>query len=185
MRWAVMLLAAGLVACGQNETTAASGAGGEAKTAGSAAGVIPTRAPGLWSQTMTLGDYAQTSKLCLDAAAEKQVSLWGQGVSGCKPGPVQRTADGWSFSSSCDMGEGGVTTTHGTVKGDFAKAYRVEAQSTTTGAATAQMNGDHAMIIDAVNEGPCPAGFAPGDLEVAGGVKVNILAMGKMAPAAP
>jgi hypothetical protein len=39
------------------------------------------------------------------------------------------------------------------------------------------MNGSHKMVLDAVWQGPCPAGFKPGDMELPGGMKINVLEM--------
>lgn len=181
---ATILLTLAMAACSR---------GGEEKSAQSAApakpaavaqapaapAAPPARKAGLWRQTVQTAGMTQTSRVCIDAAVEKQMSVWGQQVSGqvCSENTVTPAADGWSFTSRCDMGSGGNIVTTGVAKGDFDAAYRVTAKSTTTGAAAPQMNGEHDMTIEAVWEGPCPAGFAPGDMELPGGMKINMMKM--------
>ena len=46
-----------------------------------------------------------------------------------------------------------------------------------------QMNGEHAMTLEATWKGPCPADFKPGDMELPGGMKINMLTMGARGPA--
>lgn len=172
-----------LAACGQKEEAAATGGDAAAPAAAVAqAGPVtpPSRKPGLWTQTISMGDFSQTTRICLDEAVEKQVSLWGAqaGEEMCQKNEVTRgPGGGYSFTSSCDMGTGGRTTTTGTATGDFSSKYRVEAQTTTEGASAPQMNGTRAMVVEAAWQGPCPADFKPGDMELPGGMKMNLAAM--------
>jgi hypothetical protein len=76
------------------------------------------------------------------------------------------------------MGSGGTIVSTGEAKGDFGSHYTVDIKSSTTGAAAPQMNGEHAMTLEATWKGPCPAGFKPGDMELPGGMKINMLTMG-------
>jgi hypothetical protein len=96
----------------------------------------------------------------------------------CSKTAMSRGLDGsWSFSSVCNVGAGGKTTTSGVITGDFNSKYEMTAESTTEGASAPQMNGPHKMAMEAVWVGPCPAGFKPGDMELPGGMKMNMLAM--------
>src|SRR5438552_2208628 len=45
------------------------------------------------------------------------------------------------------------------------------------GAAATQMNGEHEMTMEGTWKGACPAGFKPGDMELPGGMKINMLDM--------
>jgi len=141
---------------------------------------FPARRPGLWQQAMSAGEFKQVSKLCLDKATDEKLSVWGAGAAKekCAKTEMSRGLDGtWSFSSVCDMGGGGKTTTSGTITGDFNAKYQMVAQSTTEGASAPQMNGPHKMALEATWLGPCPAGFKPGDMELPGGMKMNMAAL--------
>lgn len=152
-----------------------SGAGAPAAPAAPVA--LPERTPGLWEQKVSSRGMTQASRICLDKATEARFTWWGQsaGKSGCSHTTVTpRAGGGWSFASSC-VGENGKTETRGEVTGDFAKAYKVSAQSTISGARAPSMNGTHAMTLEARWQGPCPAGMQPGDMLLPGGMKINLL----------
>jgi hypothetical protein len=158
----------------------AAGAGAPATSA-----ALPQRAPGLWEQRVTTAGRSQVSRLCLDKAVEQRFTAWGQttGRGACSRARVTpRAGGGWAFASSCDMGRNGRTDTRGVVTGDFSKSYKVQAKSTVSGAAAPLMNGTHEMNLEAVWQGPCPAGMQPGDLELPGGVKINMLRMSQPGP---
>ena len=140
--------------------------------------VMPQRTPGLWEQKITTAGMSQTTSICIDKTVEQRFSVWGQQAdkNDCTQSQVTpRIGGGWNFASTCNMGETGVTTTKGEVTGDFAKAYKVSAQNTITGASTPQMNGTQQMTIDATWKGPCPAGVKPGDMLLPGGMKINMM----------
>lgn len=183
-----------LAACGQKAETAKS-ADGAATTASATAlaaspagpAVMPTRKPGLWTQTVNTGDMTQTTKICIDENVDKAMSVVGSQMSKdmCSKNAVTNVAGGYAFESVCQVGAGmGVTTTKGTVTGDFNSKYKVDAETTISGANAAHMNGAHKMTVEAAWQGPCPAGFKPGDMELPGGMKMNIAAMAGQAKAA-
>lgn len=139
---------------------------------------LPQRAPGLWEQKVSSEGRTQVSRICLDKAVEQRFSVWGQhaGAGACgHPRITPRVTGGWDFASSCDMGQNGKTETHGQVTGDFARSYKVSAESTISGAHAALMNGTHAMTLEASWQGPCPAGMQPGDMLLPGGMKINMM----------
>jgi hypothetical protein len=138
----------------------------------------PKRKPGLWEQRVSNGDFVQVSRICLDPVVDARLSWWGAQATQdvCEKTLASRTADGgWRFSSVCDMGTGGKTTTSGVATGDFDKHYQITAESSTVGAQTPMMNGTRKMVIDAAWQGPCPTGMKGGDMELPGGVKINLL----------
>lgn len=189
VRLAVTMTAAALVlaACGKKEETAATGDAAPAAANAPAAtpAALPKRKPGLWSQTVTVADFSQTTRICLDAAAEEKLSLVGGQATKemcAQTTMTARPGGGWTFTSVCDMGSGGKTTTTGTMSGDFNTTYKVEADSTTEGAATPQMNGVRKMVMEATWQGACPPDFKPGDMEIPNGMKMNLLEMGAVAP---
>ncbi|MEI7932013.1 MAG: DUF3617 family protein [Alphaproteobacteria bacterium] len=143
---------------------------GEAKTeAAPAAEAIPTPGAGLWEQAMMGEGLPQiTSTICLDAATASRGFGSDPKDVQCSERTFHRTADGWSFSSTCQMPSGGTVTSNGSVTGNVGSDYTVTLQSVTTGAAQAAMNGSHTMTVHAVRKGDCPAGMAPGEARISG-----------------
>ena len=141
---------------------------------------MPKRKAGLWKQTVVGSGTTQVSRLCLDAAAEEKLAIWGSqtGKSICAEQDVSATSTGWAFHSRCDMNGAGTVTSDGETKGDFSSRYIVDIKSTTSGASAAQMNGTRKIHISAEWQGPCPTGMAPGDMELPNGVKINMLKLG-------
>jgi hypothetical protein len=138
----------------------------------------PRRKPGLWEQRVSNGDFVQVSRVCLDEATDARLSWWGAQASKdvCEKNLASARPDGgWRFSSVCDMGSGGKTTTSGVATGDFSSHYQIAAESSTVGAAAPQMNGARRMTIDAQWQGPCPTGMKGGDMSLPGGLKINLL----------
>lgn len=184
----VALLA--LAACGKKEDkTAAVGDAAPAAATAPAPGpaATPRRKPGLWTQTVSMEGFSQITRICLDEATEAKLSVVGGQMSqeACSQTTMTpKLGGGWSFSSTCDMGSGGKTTTTGVITGDFGSKYRMEADTTTEGAGAPQMNGARKMVMEAAWQGPCPADFKPGDMEMPNGMKMNMLAMGGAAAAA-
>jgi len=140
----------------------------------------PHRQPGLWEQHVSVDglEGVQTTQLCIDKASEGKLSLYSARATAghCETNQIMRKTDGtWAFSSVCDMGSGGKVTTAGTITGDVSRAYTVQSDSTTVGAAVPQMNGEHKVNITAAWQGPCRPGQKGGDLILPGGIKMNIL----------
>lgn len=149
-----------------------------AKTA-SAVVEVPTRKAGLWKQTMTLEgmDMIQSVQICIDAASDAKLAWWGQqGLrQACSKNEVSKAPDGsWKFSSICEGG-GVKTVSNGVAVGNFEERYQLKAESTTTGAPLAQMNGSRTVTIDAQWVGECPSGMKPGDMKLPDGRTVNML----------
>jgi hypothetical protein len=167
-----------LAACQKKEETAA--ATGQAAPAAAKAPAAPVgppkRKPGLWVQTVSSQGTSQTSRICLDAATEAKMSVWGQqmGEGMCSKNVITPTAGGWTFESVCSMGGAGAISTSGKATGDFNSKYVLKAVSTTTGSSMAQANGTHEMEVTGAWEGPCPAGMRPGDMTLPGGMTINV-----------
>jgi hypothetical protein len=187
---AVALLA--LTACQKKTETAATGAAAPAAaTAPQApAGPLkpPPRKPGLWAQTVSMAQMTQTTKICLDADTDRKMAWWGSQAakSTCPEQSItQRLGGGWDFHSVCKS-EAGTTVSSGTASGDFNSHYRVDMTSTTTGGPMPQANGEHKIAIEATWQGPCPAGMKAGDMEMPGGMRINMNdAMAGKGPGAP
>jgi len=174
--WATVGAAAllALAGCGKQKAAEGGKAPAQAQATAPAPAQMPQRKAGLWEQTVHNGQMNQTTRICLDAATEAKLGIEGtpKGPNPCTQSAVTRTPGGWEFSSSCDMGEMGKMTTHGVASGDFGSSYQVDVDSTTTGAQAPEMNGRHRFSIAAKWLGPCPAGMAGGDMELAG-VRIN------------
>jgi predicted small lipoprotein YifL len=172
-----------LAACGKKPAStpdAATAAAPAAAAPQTASMTPPERKAGLWEQKISTAGMTQVSRICISDAVNKKVTLWGQqgGEETCSQQSITPTAGGWKFASTCNMGTGGTIVSSGEAKGDFGTHYTVDIKSSTTGAAAPQMNGPHAMTLEATWKGPCPANFKPGDMELPGGMKLNMLTMG-------
>ena len=172
------LLALG--ACAKQSETAATGAAPASASAPAeppTSVTLPARKAGLWEQTVTLPRMTQTTKMCLDAAFDQKMKVWG-GAAGKSDCAEQRIpphlGGGWDFHSVCKMGESGTVTSDGAVTGDFGSHYKVEVSSSTTGSPMPQANSAHKVLIEATWKGPCPADMKPGDMVLPGGMTINM-----------
>lgn len=185
-RWAVCgasLLA--LAACSKKTETADVAKTGTAANATATAPAsstgplgMPSRKAGLWEQTVSMAQMTQTTRMCLDAAVDAKMKLWGSqsGKSQCTDEKITpHPGGGWDFHAVCPMGESGTVTSDGSATGDFGSHYTVKVTSTTAGSPMQQANGVHKIAIDAVWKGPCPADMRAGDMELPGGLKMNML----------
>ena len=150
----------------------------------------PARKAGLWEQTMTRDGAAPVvmgkMRLCVDATSEAKISLFGgrMGKGRCGRRSVSRGLNGnYNFTSTCDMGEAGVTTSKGTLSGDLSSRYRVHAESDIAGSSIPSLNGHHVTDIEATWLGACPAGMVPGDIVMGNGMKINVDKIGAAAAA--
>jgi hypothetical protein len=73
------------------------------------------------------------------------------------------------------MGESGTVTSDGSATGDFSSHYKVEVNAVTSGSPMPQANGPHKVAIEATWTGPCPADMKAGDMEMPGGMRINML----------
>jgi hypothetical protein len=175
-----------LAACSKKPASAPDAASAVAPAAASAPApqaaslTPPERKAGLWEQKMSTAGMTQVSRICISEEVNRKVTLWGQqgDEDMCSQKSITPTTGGWKFASTCNMGSGGTVISSGEAKGDLGTHYTVDIKSSTTGASAPQMNGKHAMTLEASWKGPCPADFKPGDMELPGGMKINMLAMG-------
>lgn len=176
-----------LWSCQRAEEKAAAPEGGETTTASTQApGGRPARKSGLWEHSTEVMGVTQTARMCVDAASDQDIALWGQQASaetGCEQNTFTPVAGGYSFVSVCPDGQGGKVTTKGTITGDFNSAYRMEATTSTAGSSIPQANATMKTVLTATWKGPCPEGMKPGDIQVAlpGGATINLGEAAKMA----
>jgi hypothetical protein len=132
----------------------------------------PIRAAGLWELKHVGGGgtVIGTQTLCVSAASEARVSLFGQIALNvnCSKYAVAKAGENWTFDFVC--GPSAMrSTSKGTVSGDFTSAYQVEM---TESDGTMEL----ARTIQATHQGTCPAGVAPGTLrDETGKTVTNIL----------
>jgi len=185
-----------LGACSKKADTAAT-TGESAPTAAAAPALAtpPTRKAGLWEQSMTLVEssgstkpFMQGTKMCVDEASEAKMKWWATenrgGKSDCTEQSITpRLGGGWTIHSVCTVGEMKVVS-DGQVTGDFGSHYKFDATSVTSGSSMPQSNGTHKMSMEATWKGPCPADMKGGDIEMPGGMKINMVDAANKAPTA-
>jgi hypothetical protein len=132
------------------------------------------RRPGLWEQTVVSEGSRQTTRHCLGPGVTSSFgSAIAEGAGSCAALKMTGTAHGFAFDSTCDYGENGKAVAHGVVSGDLAATYRMEVTTTVTGAAAPQMNRTGTSVTTAAWKGPCPAGMAPGDIDLPDGTRIH------------
>jgi len=150
--------------------------------AGPAAAIdLPTRKPGLWEIKMVL-ENSQVAppamQHCIDAATDKLLhEKFSVGQESCSKHDISRSGSTFVIDSSCKFGNM-ATTTHAVFEGDFDSAYTVNVSTTLDGGVKKN------MTMQAKWLGPCKPDQKPGDIEMPGGMKMNILDMPKT-PGAP
>jgi hypothetical protein len=131
----------------------------------------PLRKPGLWEVKTTIQDSgrAVTVQQCIDAATDQmlQSSTGPFSAPLCASREVQKSEGGMTIDSKCSF-NGKPASAHAVVSGSFDSAY--------TMAVTAEGDDLPAtkMTMDGKWLGACAADQRPGDVIMAGGVKVNI-----------
>lgn len=141
------------------QTASASQTAAATQTAGVAqAGAGPQTTGGLWRQRVTGPQGVSVTRYCLDTAAAGSLAQVNQQLSGhCSQHQMALEADGaWHFKTACDTPLGSVTT-EGTMRGDFARHYVVQASQQ-------GVHGMTHMTADVQRLGVCPSGMKAGDV---------------------
>ena len=174
----VSAAALGVVACNKADTSKETETAAASGPAPAGSPLNPQRKPGLWEQSIAVeGQPApMVIKLCLDEALDSKMSVFGDQMSrdACSENSITKTVDGYSFRSTCDMGQGGVVKSEGKAVGDMSSSYTVDLVSVTTGAAGADSPQTSRMKMTAKWSGPCPADMSPGMAEIPGGMKIDM-----------
>ena len=145
--------------------------------AGPAAAIdLPARKPGLWEIKMVL-ENSQVAppamQHCIDAATDKLLhEKFSVGQESCSKHDISRSGSTIVVDSSCKFGNM-ATTTHAVFEGDFDSSYTVNVSTTLDGGVRKN------MTMQAKWLGPCKPDQKPGDIEMPGGMKMNILDMPK------
>ena len=185
-----LIVAMAVGAC-EREPTVSDPAGGEPadapadiQTPAPETTAAPRLRAGLWSVSTTTDGVGQVTRMCIDDAVQSRMSVIGGQMAGgaCQTSEMTpRAGGGWSMRSVCDMGPGGRMVSQGVVTGDFRNTYRNETTVTTSGASVAHMNRTVTQVSEGRHEGACPEGMNPGDIEMPGGMRLNMLEMAEMA----
>jgi uncharacterized protein DUF3617 len=144
---------------------------------------LPVRKAGLWEMKImrtgsTMPDM--TMQHCTDETTDKDMSTAVSPMAKdiCTKQDIQKTATGYVSDSVC--GTAGFTvTSHAEITGDFNSAYTVKTTSHAERGSAGAVR-DTTGTIEAKWLGPCKADQKPGDVIMAGGMKMNIKDMEKL-----
>jgi hypothetical protein len=138
-------------------------------TADATAPAGPQPAAGLWRQRVSGGQGVSVTRYCLDAAAAGALASFDQQLSAhCARRQMALSSDGaWHFKTACDAGGAGKVITEGTMRGDFASHYVVDAAQRGAGGAA------H-VTADIQRLGDCPGDMKPGDVILPGGARSRL-----------
>jgi len=144
---------------------------------------FPTMKAGLWESSITRegGQKMGTTKMCMDAAVQKEMMDMGMGTmkTMCSKNDVRREGNKVYGNAECKFGDATMKSNSVTTfTGDT--AYHSEIKSTTEPPMQGMPSGN--TVIDAKWTGACPAGMQVGDVMLPNGQKVNMRAMSKGAP---
>ena len=142
---------------------------------------LPVRKAGLWEMKVLHTGSAipdMTMQHCTDETTDKDMatSFSPMAKEMCSKQDIQKTATGYITDSVCGIA-GMSITSHAEITGDFNSAYTVKTTSHADRGGAAR---DTTAIIDAKWLGPCKADQKPGDVIMAGGMKMNIKDMEKL-----
>jgi hypothetical protein len=140
---------------------------------------LPARKPGLWEVKTTVegNPRALTVQQCIDASTDQML----QSVAGpfsapaCPDREVKKSDGSMTIDSRCTFG-GKPASAHAVVAGSFDHAYTMTV--TSEGGELPAVK----MTIEGKWLGACAADQKPGDVVMAGGVKINVPELQKRGP---
>ena len=142
------------------------------------AGDAASRKPGLWEVKTSIDDRgrAVTVQQCIDASTDQMLQSSAGPFSApvCSARQVKTSEGGMTIDTQCAF-NGKPASAHAVVSGSLDSAY------TMTVTAEGEDLPATKMTMDAKWLGACAAGQQPGDVIMAGGVKVNIPELQKRA----
>lgn len=143
---------------------------------------LPARKPGLWEISMQMeGMPTQNMRHCVDEKTDRQMQRAGRGVSeNCTPGTPRKDGNALVYEQECQMGKSRVSS-RTVMTGDFNSKVHTEVSSTYNPPLAGRANSK--MVMDAKWAGSCPAGWKPGDMEMPGGMRMNVGQMMQGLPA--
>ena len=142
---------------------------------------MPMRKAGLWQQDMAFDGKVNPAmnniRLCVGPATNAEMSLFGEQMKAgrdCQQS-ISRGLDGsYAVAGTCKLADGVVTSSKGTLSGDYSSSVKIHSESDTTGAPNAARNGHHVIDITMTYLGACPPDLVDGD-EVVNGMKINLV----------
>ncbi len=138
---------------------------------------LPARKSGEWQIVMQIGGHTITTQQCVDSSTDKAMMQSSFAKAGEDCSSVKQSQDGGTITIDAKCTFGGMQTqTHAIVTGDFQSAYTVDAVNDVTGGPP-QMPKHSEMKQNVSWVGACPAGMQPGDIEMPGGMKINLKAL--------
>jgi Protein of unknown function (DUF3617) len=153
--------------------------GGPLSSAGAAE--LPVRKPGLWEIKIKLtGGAAPTAMMrhCTDESTDRQMSTLFNPLQPqpCPKSEVSKQNDRFTIDSTCRI-DNKTITLHSDVTGDFITSYTVVTETKTQEPDSEPSVSS--MTLEGRHVGSCKWGQKPGDVVMAGGLKVNVKDMDK------
>jgi hypothetical protein len=138
---------------------------------------LPVRRPGLWEIRIKLtGGAAPTAMMrhCTDPATDREmVTLFNPlAPPPCKQNEVQKQGDNYTIDATC-RADDKTFTLHSDVTGDFNNAYTVVTETKIQETPDSEPYVSN-MTLEGKYAGSCKSGQKPGDVVMAGGMKVNV-----------
>jgi len=142
-----------------------------------AAAELPTRKPGLWEIKIKLtGGAAPTAMMshCTDDSVDRQMSTMFNPLAQqpCPGNDIQKHPDRYTIDSVCRADNKSVTL-HSDITGDFVTKYTVVTETKTQEEPDSEPSVTN-MTLEGRFLGPCKPGQKPGDVMMAGGLRVNV-----------
>lgn len=136
---------------------------------------FPARKAGQWEIQMTPDSGpAMTMALCLDEASDKDMMKFGMSLSEDMCATVNQSRDGNTIVIDATCAMGGMTTvSHTVMSGDFETAYDMTITSKIDGGPPG-MPSESTITQHARWTGDCTGGLQPGDMQMPGGMKLNL-----------
>jgi hypothetical protein len=138
---------------------------------------LPVRRPGLWEIKIKLtGGAAPTAMMrhCTDESTDREMSTMFNPLvpQPCPKSDIQKRGDGFTIDSVCRADNKNITL-HSEVTGDFLNNYTVVTETKTQDEPDTEPSVS-SMTLEGKYLGACKLGQKPGDVMMAGGMKVNI-----------
>jgi hypothetical protein len=143
---------------------------------------LPIRKAGLWEIKIKLtGGAAPTAMMrhCTDDTTDRQMSTMFNPLAPqpCPSNDIQKHPDRYTIDSVCRADNKSVTL-HSDITGDFTTSYMVVTETKTQEEPDSEP-AITSMTLEGRYVGACKSGQKPGDVVMAGGLRVNVKDMGK------
>ena len=141
---------------------------------------LPVRKPGLWEIKIKLtGGAAPTAMMfhCTDASTDRDMITMFNPLATqlCPKNDIKKQADRYTIDAACSV-DSKTVTLHSDVTGDFNANYSVATETRTQNEPDSEPTVSD-MTLEGKYLGACKSGQKPGDVVMAGGLKVNVKQM--------